>query len=56
MSPMEWALVKRLLDEEIPLRVVLRAMRDTAKRGSTLLYYEPAIRAAVKTWVRGQTS
>lgn len=52
MSPAEWDLIRRWMDQKIPLRVVLRGIADTARAGRSLLYYEPSVTAAIKSWER----
>ena len=49
MTPAEFALVQ-LWMREIPLRVVLQAMEQTAKPGRTLAYYGPSVLAEYRRW------
>lgn len=63
-GPLDWSsaeydLVRRLMDEGAPLRIVLRGIEDCGKPPSartSLLYAEPAIREALQHWARSQTA
>ena len=50
MSPAEWDLVHRWMDAEIPLAIVLRAIKDTGRPSRSLLYYQRAVERAVEMW------
>ena len=50
-SAMEWALIRHW-SKTTPLRVVLQAIRDTAKAPRTLLYYEKPVEEAYVHWQR----
>jgi len=50
MSPAEWDLVRRWIEAEIPLAIVLRAIKDTDKPSRSLLYYRRPVEKAVEHW------
>jgi hypothetical protein len=47
ISPIEFALIRSWLESDYPLRVVLGAIRDTAKIGRSLLYMELPVEEAM---------
>lgn len=48
-SSAEWDALAKLMDREVPLRVVLRGIED-AKVVKSLLYVLPAIETAINQW------
>jgi hypothetical protein len=53
MSSAEFHLIARLMDADVPLRIVLRGIEDTAGRvmsRTPLSYAGPAIEEAVRRW------
>lgn len=51
MSPSEWATLKGWMDRGIPLRVILRGIRETRGKGGKLLtYYNSSVLAAHEHW------
>lgn len=52
MSCAEWGVLAQWMDQDIPLRIVLRALDDTKGRGHTLVYYEKPVEAAARFWGR----
>jgi hypothetical protein len=59
LSSAEYDLVRRIMDEDVPLRIVLRGIQDCGQPPSektSLLYAEPAIKEAIAHWVRSQTA
>ena len=50
MSPAEWDLVRRWMVAEIPLAVVLRAIKETDSPSRSLLYYRQPVERAVERW------
>ena len=52
MSCAEWGVLAGWMDQDIPLRIVLRALDDTKGRGHTLVYYEKPVAAAARFWAK----
>lgn len=52
MSAGEWWTLSRWMDLEIPLRVVLRGMDDSARRALNLAWYDGPVRDAYDRWRR----
>jgi len=52
MSPAEWALLSKWVDRGIPLRIVLRAIRDHLGHPRTLLTLEASVQEAWRHWQR----
>ena len=52
MSCAEWGVLAGWMDQDIPLRIILRALQDTNGRGRTLVYYEKPVEAAARFWAR----
>jgi len=52
MSPAEWDLLRRWMDRDVPLRVVLRGLADTVGNGRGLLYYERCVEETIERWRR----
>lgn len=50
MSNLEWCVLRAWLDAGIPLRVVLRAMRETDGQPNRLSYYGPSVIFAYASW------
>ena len=50
MSPAEWDLLRGWMDAEIPLRVVLRGIKDTNRPSRSLLYYRRPVKEAIEHW------
>lgn len=52
MTPAEWSVVATWMDRDIPLRVVLRAFKDTkGKDARTLLYFAGPVEQAYRHWI-----
>lgn len=63
LSPLDWALADSWIKKEIPLRIVLRAMRETVEnyeakkfksRIKTLRYFEPEVEKQFAEWLDSQ--
>ena len=52
MTCAEWGVLVGWMDQDIPLRIVLRALDDTKGKGRTLVYYEKPVEAAARHWAR----
>lgn len=50
MSSAEFSLAMSWWEQQIPLRVVLRAFQDTVKSGSSLFYYRAQVQEAYRMW------
>ena len=51
-SPLDWYLIASWMDRGIPLRIVLRAFKDTKGPARTLLYYSGPVEEAYRYWLR----
>lgn len=53
VSPIDYALINRLITEDIPLRIALRGLEDCGGRigpMTPLVYAEGSVREAVRRW------
>ena len=48
MSPMEWAIARHWRETGVPLRVALRAIRETENPGRSMLYFEQPVEQAMR--------
>jgi hypothetical protein len=52
-TPAEWFLITKWMDQEIPLRIVLRGIQDCAGKigpRTSLLYVESSVNEAYRHW------
>lgn len=59
MSSAEWDWIRRLMDANVPLRVVLQGITDCHGKldpRKTLLYAKPAVEVEIQRWSRGMTA
>ena len=52
MSSAEFSLACGWWEQGVPLRIVLRAMKDTQKAGSSLFYYREQVQGAYRMWMK----
>jgi hypothetical protein len=56
MSNIEWCLARHWRETGVPLRIVLRGMKDAGKTGRSLTWYEQPVEQAMAHWERTMNS
>lgn len=56
MGPLDWTPLKNWMDADVPLRIVLTAIRETKGKGGTLGYYTNSVKAEWDRVRRGRVS